>query len=129
MLFVQGFPQHLIYERMEKIMADAAVAFSNFENQEGTGFEEMSEFEVNGVNLETDISSEHCFEDIVGGSPAIQRVLEQVAIVAPTFCSARSSRASSVAARCGARLIRTRSSRSERLAPRARRLAKKRSRS
>jgi formate hydrogenlyase transcriptional activator len=65
-------------------MADAAVAFTNFENQQGTGFEEMSEFEVNGINLETDVSSEPCFEDIVGRSPAIQRVLEQVAIVAPT---------------------------------------------
>src|SRR5215831_19393075 len=69
---------------MEKIMADAAVAFTNFEDQQGTGFEEMSEFEVNGMNLETDVSSEPCFEDIVGRSPAIQRVLEQVAIVAPT---------------------------------------------
>jgi formate hydrogenlyase transcriptional activator len=69
---------------MEKIMADAAVAFTNFEDQQGAGFEEMSEFEVNGMNLETDVSSEPCFEDIVGRSPAIQRVLEQVVIVAPT---------------------------------------------
>src|SRR3974377_1444265 len=44
----------------------------------------MSEIEVNGMNLETEVSSEPCFEDIVGRSPAIQRVLEQVAIVAPT---------------------------------------------
>ena len=34
--------------------------------------------------LRSEISPECCFEDIVGKSPAIQRVLEQVAIVAPT---------------------------------------------
>jgi formate hydrogenlyase transcriptional activator len=34
--------------------------------------------------LESEISSEYNFEDIVGKSPAIQKVLEQVAIVAPT---------------------------------------------
>ena len=44
----------------------------------------MSEIEDEQLHLEAEISSEHCFEDIVGKSPAIQRVLEQVAIVAPT---------------------------------------------
>jgi formate hydrogenlyase transcriptional activator len=34
--------------------------------------------------LESEISSEHCFEGIIGKSPALQKVLEQVAIVAPT---------------------------------------------
>jgi formate hydrogenlyase transcriptional activator len=34
--------------------------------------------------LESEIISEHNFEDIVGKSPALRRVLEQVAIVAPT---------------------------------------------
>ena len=34
--------------------------------------------------LGSEISSEHCFEGIIGKSPAIQKVLEQVAIVAPT---------------------------------------------
>ena len=44
----------------------------------------MSEFEGDEMNLETQISSEHCFEDIVGRSPALQKVLQQVMIVAPT---------------------------------------------
>ncbi|MGB8731719.1 MAG: sigma 54-interacting transcriptional regulator [Candidatus Sulfotelmatobacter sp.] len=44
----------------------------------------MSEIEDQQLHLETDTSPEHCFEDIVGKSSAIQRVLEQVAIVAPT---------------------------------------------
>ena len=44
----------------------------------------MSEIEDQQLHLETEISSEHCFEDIVGKSSAIQKVLEQVAIVAPT---------------------------------------------
>ena len=44
----------------------------------------MSELAAQQLNLESEISSEHCFEGIIGKSPAIQRVLEQVAIVAPT---------------------------------------------
>jgi formate hydrogenlyase transcriptional activator len=36
------------------------------------------------LDLESEITSEHNFEDIVGKSPALRRVLEQVAIVAPT---------------------------------------------
>jgi formate hydrogenlyase transcriptional activator len=34
--------------------------------------------------LESETSSEYCFEGIIGESPAIQKVLEQVTIVAPT---------------------------------------------
>ena len=62
----------------------AAVAFADFGNLAGAGFPNMSEIEDQQLHLETEISSEHCFEDIVGNSPAIQMVLEQVAIVAPT---------------------------------------------
>ena len=40
--------------------------------------------ETSSFHLEPEISSEHCFEGIVGQSPALQKVLEQVAIVAPT---------------------------------------------
>jgi formate hydrogenlyase transcriptional activator len=36
------------------------------------------------VGLESGISPEYCFQGIIGKSPAIQKVLEQVAIVAPT---------------------------------------------
>ena len=44
----------------------------------------MSGLEDQQIYLEPEISSEHCFEDIVGKSPALRKVLEQVAIVAPT---------------------------------------------
>lgn len=36
------------------------------------------------IYLESEVSSEYNFDDIVGGSPAFQKVLEQVTIVAPT---------------------------------------------
>jgi formate hydrogenlyase transcriptional activator len=36
------------------------------------------------LHLETEISSEHCFEGIIGKSAALRKVLQQVAIVAPT---------------------------------------------
>ena len=65
-------------------MAHATVAFSDLENREGTGFANMTEFEGDEMNLDTQISSEPCFEDIVGRSPALQQVLHQVMIVAPT---------------------------------------------
>ena len=42
------------------------------------------EVEEEQLVLGSDISSEYCFEGIIGKSPAIQEVLEQVAIVAPT---------------------------------------------
>ena len=61
----------------------ATVAFTDLENFAGTGFPDMNELEDQQL-LETEISPAHCFEDIVGKSPAIQSVLEQVAIVAPT---------------------------------------------
>ena len=61
----------------------ATVAFADLENLAGAGFPNVSEIE-NQLHLETEINPEHCFEDIVGKSPAIQRVLQQVAIVAPT---------------------------------------------
>ena len=44
----------------------------------------MSEVEDQQVYFEPEISSEYCFEGIVGRSPALRKVLEQVAIVAPT---------------------------------------------
>ena len=60
----------------------AAVAFADLENF--AGFPNVGEIEDQQIHLETELFSEHCFEDIVGKSPAIQSVLEQVAIVAPT---------------------------------------------
>ena len=64
-------------------MAHATVAFTELENR-GTGFAKMSEFERDEMNLDTQITSEPCFENIIGRSPALQQVLHQVMIVAPT---------------------------------------------
>jgi formate hydrogenlyase transcriptional activator len=42
------------------------------------------ELEHQQLYLESEISSEYCFEDLVGKSAALRKVLDQVAIVAPT---------------------------------------------
>jgi formate hydrogenlyase transcriptional activator len=62
----------------------STVAFANLERIAGSGFPPMSEPEDQQLHLESEISAEHCFEGIIGKSPAIRRVLDQVAIVAPT---------------------------------------------
>ncbi|MGA7634925.1 MAG: sigma 54-interacting transcriptional regulator [Terriglobales bacterium] len=61
----------------------ATVAFTDLGSLAGAGFPNVSEIEDQQIHLETETSSEHCFEDIVGKSSAIQKVLEQVTIVAP----------------------------------------------
>ena len=65
-------------------MACATIGFTDPEGFEGTSCPIASNPEDGPVYFEREVSSQHCFEDIVGKSPAIQRVLEQVAIVAPT---------------------------------------------
>jgi len=62
----------------------ATAAFADFGSLAGTGFLPTSVIENQQVALEPEIHSEHCFEDIVGKSPALQRVLHEIAIVAPT---------------------------------------------
>ena len=84
-LFVQIFLKYRNCKRWtEDIMAHATLAFSDLENREGLGFANVSEFEGDEMNLDMQISSEPCFEGIVGRSPALQQVLHQVMIVAPT---------------------------------------------
>ena len=63
---------------------DATAAFTELGDVAGTGLPNMSQIEDQQLQVETEISSEHCFEDIVGKSPAIQSVREQVAVVATT---------------------------------------------
>src|ERR1700687_2242081 len=65
-------------------MAYATVAFTDLEGFAGTSFPNVSALEADQFYLEPEISSEHCFEDIVGKSQGLRKVLEQVAIVAPT---------------------------------------------
>jgi len=62
----------------------ATVAFTDLGSSAGAGFPNISDLADRQLHVETEISSEHCFEDIVGRSPALQKVLDQVAIVAPT---------------------------------------------
>ena len=61
----------------------ATVAFTDLGSLAEPGFP-MSDLEDQHVCLESGTSPEHCFQGIIGKSPAIQKVLEQVAIVAPT---------------------------------------------
>ena len=62
----------------------ATVALADLGNFAGAVFPNVSEIEDQQLYLEPEISSEHSFEDIVGRSTALRKVLEQVAIVAPT---------------------------------------------
>ena len=65
-------------------MACATVEFTDPGRIAGTGFPKVTELQDQQVYLEPEINSEYCFEDIVGKSQALQKVLQQVAIVAPT---------------------------------------------
>ena len=60
-----------------------AAAFASSESFAGTSFPN-DRAQADQFYFEPEISAEDCFEDIVGRSPALQKVLEQVAIVAPT---------------------------------------------
>ena len=61
-----------------------ASAFTDLESFAGTSFLNATGLEADRLYFESEISAEDCFEGIVGRSGALQRVLEQVAIVAPT---------------------------------------------
>src|SRR5271165_2802677 len=62
----------------------ATVAFTDLETLAGAGFPSISDLADQQLHLEAEISPECRFEGIVGKSPALQKVLDQVAIVAPT---------------------------------------------
>ena len=63
---------------------DAAVAFADLGDFRATSFPNVSRLEADQFYFDPEISSEDCFEEIVGKSPALRKVLEHVAIVAPT---------------------------------------------
>jgi formate hydrogenlyase transcriptional activator len=63
-------------------MPCASIPFTNLEGLAGTSFRRLSGIEAD--HFEPQASPEYIFEDIVGKSPALQKVLKQVAIVAPT---------------------------------------------
>jgi len=62
----------------------ATVALRDPEGLAGTGFPDVSGFETDQFYMEPEISPAYSFEGIVGQSSALRKVLEQVAIVAPT---------------------------------------------
>jgi formate hydrogenlyase transcriptional activator len=65
-------------------MGCATMDFTNLGDLEATGPVSVSELGEQQFHVEPEISPEYCFEGIVGRSSALQKVLEQVAIVAPT---------------------------------------------
>ncbi len=62
----------------------AAVAFTDLGGLAGTSFPEVGELEDERLYLESEIGSEYNFGDIVGKSAGLRKVLDYVAIVAPT---------------------------------------------
>ena len=65
-------------------MACATIDFTDPGRLAGTSFPKVTDLEDQQVYLEPELNPEYCFEDIVGKSAALQKVLQQVAIVAPT---------------------------------------------
>ena len=65
-------------------MGCATMDFTNLGDFAATGFIAASGLGDQQLYLEPGISSESCVEGIIGKSAALQKVLEQVAIVAPT---------------------------------------------
>ncbi len=65
-------------------MGCATMDFTNLGDLAETGFVNASGLGDQQFHVEPEISPEYCFEGIVGKSAALQKVLEQVAIVAPT---------------------------------------------
>jgi formate hydrogenlyase transcriptional activator len=65
-------------------MAATNFAFADVDGLTRTDFPSVSQVETGRFNPDPQISSEHCFESIVGQSQAIRAVLQQIAIVAPT---------------------------------------------
>ncbi len=65
-------------------MGCATMDFTDLRDLAATSLAKVSGLGDQQLHLEPEISSECCFEGIVGTSAALQKVLEQVAIVAPT---------------------------------------------
>ena len=65
-------------------MACATIDFTDLGDLAATSLVKVSGLGDQQLHLEPESSSEYCFEGIVGKSAALQKVLEQVAIVAPT---------------------------------------------
>jgi formate hydrogenlyase transcriptional activator len=95
-------------------MAHATIAFTEFEGLAGTSFPRVSGLEGDQFYFDPEISSECCFENIVGKSQALRQVLEQVTIVAPTDSTVLLHGETGTGKELIARAIHNLSSRSER---------------
>ena len=76
--------KELQVEKWEGTMGDANFAITDLDNLAATTFSQAGELEVEPLHIESEVQSEHVFADIVGKSIALRKVLDQVAIVAPT---------------------------------------------
>ncbi len=65
-------------------MACASIDFADVRGPAPASFPAVSRVEAGQFYFEPEISGDYCFEDIVGKSLSLQKVLEHVAIVAPT---------------------------------------------
>jgi formate hydrogenlyase transcriptional activator len=65
-------------------MGDASSALTDFGDLAGTSFPGAGELEQESLYLASEIRSDDNFADIVGKSATLRKVLDQVAIVAPT---------------------------------------------
>ena len=95
-------------------MGCATMDFTNLGDLAATGLVNVSGLGDQQFYVEPEISPEYCFEGIVGKSPAIQRVLDQVAIVAPTDSTVLLHGETGTGKELIARAIHNLSSRSER---------------
>src|SRR5579862_4085925 len=82
--FVQTFAKHCKCRGREDTMGCATMDFTNLGDLEATGPVSVSRLGDQQLQVEPEISPEYYFEGIVGRSTAVQKVLEQVAIVAST---------------------------------------------
>ena len=65
-------------------MAHAAVNFANLDGSVEAGFPNLIDFEDEQLSSAFEVSPDYCFQGIIGKSRAIQNVVEQISIVAPT---------------------------------------------
>src|SRR5271166_1887267 len=71
-------------QRSEATMGCASIDFTDLGDLAVTSLVKVNGLGEQQLRLEPEINPEYCFEDIIGKSTALQKVLEQVVIVAPT---------------------------------------------
>ena len=76
--------QWLTIKTRRRFIAAAIITLTDIRGFAETSFSNANTLEDDQFYFDPEINSENCLEDIVGNSPALRRVLENVAIVAPT---------------------------------------------